>query len=116
MNKVIARRQFLGLILKQRVCYYATTLKLCQRIGYCSYSKSEKDSVKRNYEMKQDLDFGQFKNVKLRSFAEFQKLPSVKALFNDDMEKISKAYEDYCICKFNRYRLAEYGDNPGTMI
>lgn len=114
----MAGRVFLGLFPRTSCSYSAPRLNLWGRIGYRSYSTSERveHTVKENFKVMQGLNFEQFKKTKVKSFEEFKQSPRVKMLFDNDMEKVSKAYEEYCVCKFNRYRLAEHGGNPGTMM
>ena len=114
----MAGRTFLGLLTRTRCSYPTSMLNWWGRIGYRSYSTSERieSTVKETFKTMQDLNFEQFRKTKVKPFEEFKESPRIKELFDNDIEKVSKAYEDYCVCKFNRYRLAQHGGNPGTMM
>lgn len=114
----MAGRIFLGIFPRTSCSYSAPRLNLWGGIRHRSYSTSErvKNTVKENFKVLKGLNFEQFKKTKVKSFEEFKQSPMVKMLFDNHMEKIFKAYEDYCVCKFNRYQLAEHGGNPDTLM
>ena len=64
----------------------------------------------------QELSFEEFKEKKVRTFDEFKNSTEIKKLYSNNEETIKRVYEDYCISKYNRYKISQYGGNPGTMI
>ena len=114
----MVRRVFLGVFPQTSCLYSASRLNLPGRNGFRSYSTAEigGSSGKVNLKEMQDLSFEQFKKTKVKSFEVFKQSPRVQFLFGNDIEKVSKAYEDDCVCKYNRFRLVEHGGNPATIL
>lgn len=98
-------------------------LNLWGRLGSRSFSVAHSvaqkadSTAQKNFEsMKNKFDFEQFKQTQVKSFEKFKESPSIKKICGNDLEKILRAYEEYCVCKFNRYVQSEYGGNPATMV
>ena len=66
--------------------------------------------------MKKLLSFEQFKEERVKSLKNFKQLPNIQAVCKDDLEKISVAYEKYCLSQYSLYKHQVYGGNPSTMI
>lgn len=109
---------FSGLFPRANSSYTPFRFHLWGQVRYRLHFTSERVEVIANKSFKtmQDLNFEQFKKTRVKPFEVFRESPRIKELFGNHREKISKAYEDYCICKFNRYRLGQRGGNPGTMM
>ena len=114
----MAGKIFQGAFPKTSCSFSVSRFNSWRPIGCRFYSTSDKVemTVKENFKEMQSISFEQFKNTKVKSFEEYKQSPRVKILFGSDMKKIADAYEDYCVCKFNRYRLVEHGGNPARMI
>jgi len=115
----MAGRVFLGFIPKRNYVRPGYGLNLWGRLGVRPYSTSRKAELIaqdgfENMEIK--INFEYFKHNQVKSFEKYRESPVVKELFGGDMEKISKAYEDYCLCKFNKHVQTVYGGNPSTML
>ncbi len=73
--------------------------------------------AQKNFEgMKNSSSFEEFKQTQVKSFEKFKESPAVKELFQDDVEKMQRAYNEYCVCKFNRHVKSIYGGNPATLV
>ena len=64
----------------------------------------------------EQFEFEEFKKKNIKPIEEFASSPAIQALCGTDKEKIAKAYNDYCVSKFNRAKLLENGGNPATMV
>ena len=64
------------------------------------------------------LTYAEFRRTKTPSFDAYRQSPMVQALFDSHtpIEEIQSAYEDYCIIRYNHYRMEQQGGNPATMI
>ena len=98
-----------------------TTSSFIGRNKWVLHSYSTAQRVETNVQhqfknMKKPLDFDQFKEEKVKSFVDYKNSPIVKDFFGGDLEKISTAYRDYCICKYNRYLQSFYSGNAATML
>ncbi len=112
-------RIFLGLLQKRSYIRPNFGPNLWGQFSTRSYSTAQKAGLTAQESfgsMKSKLNFEQFKHSHVKDFEIFKDSPSIKRLFGDDMEEISKAYEDYCLCKYNRYVQTIFGGNPATMI
>lgn len=84
---------------------------------FFSVTQKTESVAQKNFEdMKNKFNFEQFKQTQVKSFEKFKQSPAVKELFDDDTEKAWRAYNDYCVCKFNRYVQSIYGGNPATLL
>ena len=72
--------------------------------------------VKGNFRLMKQLSFEEFKKKNVKSFEEFKKSPEIIELFENNTEKVKRAYDDYCICKYNRFKIEQHGGNPSTML
>ena len=115
----MAGRVFLGFMPTRNYIRPNDGQNVWGRFGLRSYSTAKRAefTAKESFKnMEKNLNLEQFKQTKVKSLEEFKESPIIKGLFGNNEEKISQSYEDYCLCKFNRYRLSEYGGNPGTML
>jgi hypothetical protein len=110
----MAARLFLG-VPPVRSAFHLTTYS---RIGVRYYTISQKvernalDCLKNMEKLNLDLS----KQTKAKSFEAFRNSPSIKSLFGDDIEKITQAYNEYLICRYNRYLHSMYGGNAAHMM
>ncbi len=110
-------RIFSGLLPKISCCFrpnYGLNLwgQFCAR----SYSTAQRTELTGHERIKKSLDFEHFKRTQLKSFETFKKSPGIRQVFGDDMEKISQAYDGYCLIKFNDLVQKIYGGDPSRMI
>lgn len=82
----------------------AEPVSKCHRLG----------SVKKRSEP--ILSFKHFKRSRVEPIEEYAKAPEIKALFGGDSKKISKAYDEYCLYRYNRYSLQKRGECPGRIF
>ena len=109
-------RLYCGFFHPTRLSHYATSYPLTNRGSHCVALTKANAIANKNIASMQKLSFEEFKEKKLRTFEEFKNSPEIKKLYKDNEETIKRVYEDYCICKYNRYKISQYGGNPGTMI
>lgn len=62
-----------------------------------------------------ELSFEEFKKTKIESFEEFANSDLKELLFNNDLEKIKKAYDKYCWIRYSTYQYKGQG-NPLHVI
>ena len=79
------------------------------------YSTNGINGFPLNIQMKKQVTFDEFKK-KIKSFEEFKESSAVKIVCENNKEKISKAYEEYCLCQYNRYKDSLYGGNSSKMV
>jgi hypothetical protein len=115
----MATKVFLSWVSKGSYVKPTFALNLWGRLGHHPYRSAQRTELKAQNifeNMKKTLNFEQFKKIKVKSFEEFKESPRIKKFFDNDIEKIAQAYEDYCIFKFNDYKRTSEGGNPATMI
>jgi hypothetical protein len=66
--------------------------------------------------MNKDLEFKRFKRKEMISFEEYKASPEINKLFGGDVDQIARAYDDYCSCRFTRWRQSKQGGNPARMV
>ncbi len=110
----MAIRAFLGMFAHVPTSQAVSTLGRGQR-AYAVLARVNK-AVEEGLGAMKKLNFEEFKREKVKSFGAYRDSEAVQELFGSDVKKISKSYEDYCRCKFNRYQITLGGGNPATMI
>lgn len=91
------------------------------RLNYRFYSTVRKmewtknENFERKSNMETLLSFEDFKRKYVESLDSFKNSPAVKTVCGDDLEKISKAYERFCLSQYSLYKHQAYGGNPSLM-
>ncbi|MBF8264101.1 MAG: hypothetical protein HW387_1766 [Parachlamydiales bacterium] len=62
--------------------------------------------------MRKLLSFEDFKNKHIEQLESFKQSHAVKVVCGDDLEKISDAYERFCLSEYSSYMHQAYGGNP----
>ncbi|MBA2367712.1 MAG: hypothetical protein H0V82_01655 [Candidatus Protochlamydia sp.] len=79
-------------------------------------SRVYSNSTTSKSDLKMQKSFEEFKKMQVKSFDLFKESPSIKIICGDDNDKITQAYQGYCLGKYNRYIHTLYGGNPSTII
>jgi len=99
-------------------------LNLWGRLGYSSFSTARKVEGTTNEHFKHRissnpmeklLPIEEFNRKYVESWESFQKSPAVQLVCRDDLKKISKAYERFCLSQYSLYKHQVYGGNPSLM-
>lgn len=72
--------------------------------------------TKGNFKNMNQIEFDEFKQSQVKPLSAYKNSTIIKELFGNDEQRISEAYEQYCLCKFNRYLVSFKGGNPANMI
>jgi len=108
-------RIFLDLLSRGSVIRAPHGLNLWGRFNHRSYSTVLKIEGTTNKKMDNLLPFKDFKDKYVESWESFKESPLAKAIYGNDFDKISRAYERFCLSQYSQYRHQVYGGNPSLM-
>ena len=107
---------FLGLLSRGNAVRARYGLNLWGRLNCQSYRAAQKIEETTNKKVGNFLPFKDFKDKHVESWESFKESPAAKALYGNDLEKISKAYRRFCLSEYSQHRHQVYGSNPSLMI
>lgn len=108
-------RIFLGLLSRGSTVRAPHGMNLWGRLNCRSYSTARKIETAANEKMDNLLPFKDFKDKYVESWESFKESPVAKAVYGNDLEKISRAYERFCSSQYSQYKHQVYGGNPSLM-
>jgi len=121
----MAGRIFLGVLPKRNYFSRVYSMNLRGRFSHRSYSTALKAESNGNtsfvdkfisHNRKEILTIEEFKKTHIETLERFKESPTVKAACGEDLEKISRAYESFCLSQYSLYKHQVYGGNPSLMI
>ena len=100
-----------------RVSAFRTSygFKLWEGFSHHSYSTAQKVEKTINENMNNPLLFKDFKKKYVESWETFKESPMAKIVYGNDLGKISKAYERFCLLQYSQYKRQLYGRNSLLM-
>ncbi|MCB1074041.1 MAG: hypothetical protein KDK59_00730 [Simkania sp.] len=108
-------RIFLGLLSGGSAVRTQHGLNLWGRLNHRSYSTALKLEGTKSEKMDNFLPFKDFKDKYVESWENFKESPLAKTVYGNDLEKISRAYERFCLSQYSQYKHQAYGGNPSLM-
>ena len=108
-------RIFLGLLSRGSTVRAPHGMNLWGRLNCRSYSTARKTETATNEKMDNLLPFKDFKDKYVESWENFKESPVAKAVYGNDLEKISRAYERFCSSQYSQYKHQVYEGNPSLM-
>jgi len=108
-------RIVLGLFYRESAVRVPQGLNLWGRLSRRSYSTALKIEGQKSEKMEKLLSFKDFKDKHVESWESFKESPIAKTIYGNDLEKISKAYNRFCLSQYSQYKHQVYGGNPSLM-
>ncbi len=105
-------RIFLGLLSKGNAVRAPHGLNLWGRLSHRSYSTALKTEDSKSEKMDELLPFKDFKDKHVENWESFKESSIAKIVYGNDLEKISRAYERFCLSQYSQYKHQVYGGNP----
>lgn len=90
-------------------------LNLGSGLNYRLYSTASKIEEMKNDKMDSLLTFKDFKEKYVESWEIFKESVVTKSICGSNVEKISQAYERFCLSEYSQYKHRVYGGNPSLM-
>lgn len=101
------------------------SLNSWRQLRFCSYNIAKNIEMDTNkifnrssthHPMESEETFEKFKQKFVKSFEDYKKLPYIRQIYGDDIEKISIAYDNFCKSKFLQYKHIAAGNDPSGML
>ena len=97
-------RVFLSLLFRGSAARAPFGLNLWGRLNYCAYSTARKVEGTTSEKMDTFLPFKDFKDKYVENWESFKESPVAKAVYGNDLEKISRAYKRFCLSQYSQYK------------
>lgn len=92
------------------------SLNLWGQLNRYAHTVAQKTQWTKDHKMGELISFSDFKRTQVESWEVFKDSPAAKAVYGDNIQKITLAYERYCLSRYAEYKHQVYGGNPSQMI